>query len=349
MKKALSLLLVLVLALGMSTVAFAATNATKIDYADWSYDDNFLMTAVPYNQQVDGDGTSTIYIPIVKSTNLAAVDTSTTASGGTSGDIKENVFSKSDMGVKLRWSKGSQLLDEAKINKKQSRVEVIFLTKVASIKDIDYKFEVLVTFGSRTLAGGTSTSNTYGTAPTFEGTWSADDRLEEIGDADWFDFDGTAHFKTDTFIRKFEYNFSDLATVHGRALKGVKYWGRAKDEPTDADQDLMIEHSAIVGVIYMNQINVKGVADYVTINDADASIYVYTMDNGQLKYLDRGNANLPYADVYYLAAAELDTDDVEPDDGGYDDGGDDSYVPAEDLGGDDEYPSNPHDNPGTGK
>lgn len=357
MKKALALLLVLVLALSMSTVAFAKQKVKKNDpfngNANW-WDGFNGATDVGEVFAADNDSTD-IVIPLnAANFKWEKVGNTTDARATNSTTLTTTEINDSKIIPKLKATKGSQVIDEVELKKTgwaddNTRIIVNFVYpfKSNNTDGVDFEFKVYLSIDGKQYSKDED-------ALTFTGTYK-NDNDEVDADTDYYYFGDGNIMKPTEFIRVMEGDMGEGVVVNMRALKKAKYWGVANQDLTDDDQELMIKYSTIDQVYHLSNIGIQAVANYVTLDDADPTAYVY---DGDLNYLGRGNARLPFAETYYLAAAELDVDDdadapddLGDEDFGDEDLGDEDYVPGDNTnsGGDDLYPSNVNDNPGTGK
>lgn len=364
MKKALSIVLVLVLALSMSTVAFAKAKITDIGNPWWTVevpeyfgDDATIPVWDVENTDEDrnyhNDG-NILFIPIDGTIADSTVWTVEDNAAEPDAYVTKNVVKSSNMTVKLKASKGGQVIDE---------VEFVY-TNVGTAGEDDYVRDVLkgvnvkfvdpfksnnpdgVNYGIRVYLTLGSKFTTYKDAIYFEGAYINDTDTDIGSGTDYYQFYDYRILKPDVFVRNLEGDLGEGVSVFMRALKGGKYWAYANTDTSDADADIMYKYNSIDAVYHVEQLGLTNVVDYVALNDADPAAYVY---DGDLNYLGRANSKLPLAATYYVSAIELDIDDAdEPDDG--DEGDEDwDYDENSEGGGDDLYPSNPHDNPGTGK
>lgn len=345
MKKVLALTLVLVLALSMSSIAFASDKGEKVVADDWTkelvYFANSPTGAPGSTAAIDGllgddlnvgpdtaDGTDGMYeyetgVYLVDNRSVGAATSAITLEKGDYKNLK----------IKTTFSKGSIIAKDAKLV--NGEVILVFAQDVMAVKDINFRVTLTAQVGGKNMNGGSIS---------YEGTYHV---YEESTDNDWFDFDqGDVYLKTDSYIRNMEFELGEGVSVFGRALKGVSYRGSATVEPDEADEQLMFENPAILAVYHLDQINIKNVAEYVLLNNEGADLYVY---DGDFNYLGKAGEKLDYADTYYLAASELDIDNEVPDEEGDDEEYEIGWGDNSGTGGDDLYPENPHDNPGTGK
>jgi hypothetical protein len=148
-----------------------------------------------------------------------------------------------------------------------------------------------------------------------------------------------------------ELDYGIEATM--RLLKGKDIYLRVSDEMTEEDFDLIDEYEEIEQVYHTYSVNAKAESTKIQLDEDD--YYVYTLEDGELVYVDESSEELPLLDHYYLASSKLDLNyDVdEPDvDEDEDDDDDDTpppppvddYDPVE-LPPLDDYASNPNGGP----
>jgi len=351
MKKVLSLLLVLVLALGMSTTAFASwktdkTQPEKATTMGGGIGGGSLDIGTFSPVKGNGLGKQEFYITIAQTdlgvTKDPGINTwaDTASNGVTKGTVMKADISASKITLKTKISKGSAVFDEVKFEyntvggNKVAQILVEFMKPFKSNNDDGVDFEITPYFvvdGKSWVDNGLTLTGTYGNA------------LNEDVDADTtlFDMSDGDIMKPSEYVKSIELDLGEGVSVFGRAIKGTKYWAVADKDASAAEDEMMVKYG-IDDVYHLQNINVAGIANYVMLNDADPSAYVY---DGDLKYLGQAKEKLAFAETYYLSAKKLDVDDdedIEPDDG-------DDYPVAPPVTGGDGYPENINDNPGTGR
>jgi len=377
MKKVLSLALVLVLVLGMGTMASAAVGSNEKVYKDGTsaifgvYVDDDGVSAIPYNSKPyyyaakDGGGLSTIEAADVNAQDVEKTRTmwftidftdcqvkgKTTDKIATSGLTKSD-FSASKITLKTVVKKGSAAIDVIELDTKDDERMVKFklndTLKSNNTDGVDYEAQFYL------IVDGRHWNNK---AVTVSGTLINED--EEI-DSDYGDYvymgDGSI-IKATSYIKSIECDLDAGVSVFAKMFKDKKYWAVATTDDDDNDNAVMDKYGFDT-VYHLKNVNLAAVADYVLLGDEDSSTYVYAVVNTKndlygsgdgltLKYVGKGDSKLPYADTYYLSTKQIDVEEIdEP----IDDEEITSDVPetSEDLGGDDSYPANVNDNPGTG-
>ena len=159
--------------------------------------------------------------------------------------------------------------------------------------------------------------------------------------------------KAEKYNSKIEVEIGGEVILNTRLFNGRRYWAWAETDWWEkVDDDMKAKYKDIQEVINIDWLGYNDATTTVHLSGfAGDNYWVYSADeDGNLTYLGRSNnKDLPLVAKYYLASRELNIDsDIEPDD---DD--DDEYDDVPEInpitGGDDVYPSNVNDNPGTGK
>ncbi len=357
MKKVVSLLLVAVLALGMSTMAFAAgVKVVKDPTANpGSYTPAYAgsnVTGAPGSQIIDFTDSARAgdekfaEMPLVGGTTTFFTLDSTTATYTATAGLTKAAASQAKVTMKTRISKGSAAIDKIELNYgatgNTARIKVALVNPFVSNNEDGLEFEATAYI----LVDGKSWLDI---APlSIAGTLkNVLDDTNVDKDTTYFDFsDGKTIMKPTELVKSMEYYLGENVSVFGRALKNAKYYAVAKTSTTDADDANILKYD-LDGVYHIKAVNLASVASYVTLGDADATQYIY---DGDMKYLGRGNDHLPYAETYYLSAKELDTDASTDEEEPTDESSDEEPVaPNPGTGADDNYPTNVNDNPGTGR
>lgn len=337
MKKALALLLVVVLALGMSTTAFATVTKSPMQAApDWTGKGGDLG-------EIIADKDISVFF------DLLQADFGTTGWDATyeysSGGVVKTDITKSKLTLRTKIAKGSVAIDEVKFDYsgtaiapntgngtlKTAKVEIAFIHPFKNNNTDGLDFDITI---YPVLDGKAYPDN----GANYTGTYKNNETNVDA-DTYYVDMSYGAIAVVDEYAKEVEYDLGEGVSLFGKAIKNAKYWGVADTEPNEAQDEVMTKYD-IDSIYTMSTIGLAGVCNYVKLNDADPSAYVY---DGNLKYLGRANEKLAYADVYYLSSKQLDVEDEE-------EPADDTDPPEapEDLGGDG-YPDNVNDNPGTGK
>ena len=145
-------------------------------------------------------------------------------------------------------------------------------------------------------------------------------------------------------IKKIEVELDYGLTITTRMVDGRRYYGHVSTDPTTADEAIMDKYPTIEEVYNLKTIGLNPTGDVVRFDDD--SMFAYTLDaNGDLVYLGKTAAALPYFTKYFLSTKALDLPE-------------EAEEPVEDVigpdtdnavtGGDDVVVANANDNPGTG-
>lgn len=338
MKKVLSLVLVAVLAIGMSVVGFAApstkvtgfkgtdTLVTAADaVGDYEFDELYAYTA----QKTVLDLTKIVY----------EGDDADVAAGA----LTTKMLTKGKVTVRTRYSKGKEAIDEVKLNTKDKTVEVKFKKEHVSTKDLDFEFTVYLLFNGK----GETTDGI-----TFTGTFT--NPTEEFDkDTDYIYLADKINAKATENIRGVEIELGNgVKMMDMRLTSGKKYYGTATTETTDAQEDLRVENG-FNEVYTLKTVGLSTTGNYVKI-DLSKSDYVYGYENGEFTFVGMGNELLPYYNEYYVSTTEKDFGGAaeEPEEPGEIEEPDDGDDGEEDLGlggdADEVASNNANFNPGTG-
>jgi hypothetical protein len=357
MKKVLSLLLVLTLALGMSVPALAYDAAMGTGFVDISTAGNVdtdLGDVSPGQSFSFYLATSGFALSNFKTskTEVAASD-AYYAPLATAGIPKmAKVVSR------IRVSKGSNVIDKAELNYEKpnsgyaaavARINVAFIDPFPTTNTDGTAFDFWV---YPVVDGKIQKYDEYGVH--FTGTL----KNEVLAIDSTFDYiDLVTGYIADIkeTIRNVQYGlgpdvtsnntYDDDVVLVGRAVKGQKYWGRATNDLSDTD----IEYMGTYGIEQVFHVTALGGLDKVTnnviLNTATKDDYVF---DGDLQFLGMGDSKtIPFRSTYYIGPkmieAPVDEEPIE----GEDEELDPLVVPPE-TGGDISAPAGIFDNPSTG-
>lgn len=335
MKKVVSLLLVLVLALGMSTVAFAATN--RIDGQLLNLPN---ATGTVFGKTAWVDGGSVHPADVLEVALPANISGSPlfTYDGGRAVGASTSGVSKAEMSkvkVMTRVAKGSKLIDvNVKYNSaKNAYIKIEFNEPWVSndTDGIDFDFTVYLAIGNERFEelGAQITGTLYNRAG-----------AEIDADTDYVNLAGGMISECTEYNKGLEYYLGEGISAFGKAFKGKNYYAYVDKDASDAQSEVMDKYG-IDDIYNVYQSGLAAVVNYVVLDDADPDAYVY---DGNLKYLGQAKEHLPLASTYYLAAKKLDVDEEEPEE---EDGEDAPELPSV-TGGDSEAGFGVNDNPSTG-
>ncbi len=312
MKKALSLLLVLVLAMGMSTVAFAYEVAAETAAGPFGF--NRLQTAagglttvgeIDLGDNIDPDTADTFFAILGDGFDVDFEN-----------DNEENVLASSgtfipwraakDIKLRTRVSKGSPAIrdvqwlerDATGFNK-VAGIRIRYAQRLKTIDEDGVEFEFTV---YPTVDGDTWDYEDKGMV--FTGT-VVNELVEIDGGTRYVDLYNHVIAQAEEAVSDIDYDLGPdendhTVIVHGRAANGASYYGYSTTTSTAAQDKLMSEHD--IDVVYnLDYIGLDRVAKYVTLA-VDPETYVYDAD---LKPLGRGNSELPLSKVYYVSYHEI--------------------------------------------
>lgn len=299
MKKVLSLLLVLTLVVGMSTVAFAAYTVTKTpDTSVTGFNDAVGLSNGEYDFTTVHPGDSKVF-PLATSTSPFEIKEGNPPTATTPTLLKK-VMPK--VVSRIRVSKGSNVIKTAELNwggdAKVARLEVEFIKPFPSnnTDGQEFDFWVYPVVDGKAWDYETYGAHFYGTLENYE--------IEVDEGTDFIDLYNHQIANIQATIRNIEYdlgpdgNASDVILV-GRAIKGQKYWGVANTDISDADDELMNTHD-IDQVYHLDQRGgLDKVTSYVKFANATKDDYIF---DGDLNFLGMGNStSIPYRTTYYIA------------------------------------------------
>ncbi len=332
MKKALCMLLVLVLTLGMSTVAFAAYEVTKTEGAPYGFASLWVGAPAAGRRPVDKDfeindmepDTAQWFYPVASDTAAATGGTYVTGGAPEAFNVTYAPGNEAtrflaaqarglypwkalkDVKMRTRVQKGSSAIRDIQFLETNANnannVAGIRLRSVKHLKDTDedgVDFEILI---YPTVDGNTWDHEEYGF--TISGN-VVNDFVDIDGGTAYVDLYNHMVAVAEEAIKDIDYDLGPqekdhTVIVHGRAANGASYWGYSTTDATTAQEKIMSDHD--IDVVYnLDYIGLDRVAKHVTL-DVDATTYVYDAD---LKYLGRGNSELPLSKVYYVTYNEI--------------------------------------------
>ena len=341
MKKALSLVLAVLMVLGMTSVAFAA-NLEKADFNGGGYtlgDVSLELDEAVKDAYYPGDKVK-VFILVRE----AGVDTIL----GTADDVISPLaktavdYLKLTAQVKVAGSNTyiKNTSPSIKYNTaKEAYFEIEFIKPFVSTSSKD--FEITAYLRENKSQSGietviNSTFKNYG---------------QTVVDGDDYVYGVDYRVITaDDNIRKIEVELDYGLTITTRMTEGKKYYGHVSMDPTSGDEAIMDQYPTIVEVYNLKTIGLNPAGDVVRF--ADDAMFAYTTDaDGALVFLGKTNKALPYFTKYFLSTTELNLPVAEVEEP-------EEVVPEIDpigpgtdnaaTGGDDVVVANVNDNPGTG-
>lgn len=344
MKKVLALVLVAVMAIGMSATAFAATAAeydTQEHELGYSYEpesntknklDENSGNSWTFENDVNPQDEQKVYIELNHGMFSGTDNKATNPDGAL---LNASDVRKSKITVRTQVQGGSKVLKEIKIDGKKGRIEVAFVEEWVSTKEQDFEILVYLTVDGKRFDGE---------GLTLVGTL-ANDLIEVHEEFDYVDLSQGSVAEAIDFVDKIEVDLGNGVKMFTKFFKSKKYYGTATREPDEAADIVMKQYPDIDNVVIMKVVGLNSTGDIVKLDTDYSNYYVYNKD---MQYVGQSNEMLPYSSVYYLANKQLDVaDGEEPTD-------DDGDEPDEDDGtnpgtGGDNASNNANANPGTGR
>lgn len=298
MKKLLSVLLAIILAAGMSAVAFAApASSSKITgfKGTWSGEQSNLGELSPQKNKKE---IVLAYFSPADFEWSGTAKSSLALSDLSSGKIKLRYVIRSG---KKAISSVRIGLDKNKSNTQSYNKPAILLTLASpfmSLSEIDFEIDVYV-YGQ-----GQGSQTQYG----INATGTMKNFVEEIEKGDTYLDMSEGHIaQFNATCRNFEFQLSDNMSIWGTGLAKKKYWAYADYEPTEQDMAIMVKNKSITDSITLSTLTFNPDLVTVKFHDLSASIgYVYTVDSsGKLLLLGKANTALPVVSKYYLSTKEI--------------------------------------------
>lgn len=132
---------------------------------------------------------------------------------------------------------------------------------------------------------------------------------------DYVDLSSGCIAEAEEFNENIEADLGNGVSIFTKFFKGKKYYGTAT-RTDDAKDDIVFEkYPDIDNILHLNTIGLNSTGDVVKLSTDYAKYHVY---DAQFNYLGTADQMLPYSDTYYLANKKLDIEDEEADDAGED-------------------------------
>ena len=344
MKKVVSLLLVLVLSLGMVTMAAA----------DWTAGSNF---GVDSNADFGPQKSDELKIDVPAD---AFPEFSGEAITGSPGVVRS-------VGGVLPWSYGKDARFTVRMRVAKGGAALANGSNSASVGNDGTK--TIVKIGMANPFKNSSTDGVDVDVTVIIKATRGPDKDQEVSGRfeftyanDSINVDGGDHYVNaengiiviaDEYINKLEVELDEGVILNARVFRNRNYWAHVDLDAGEADDDVLRANRTIETVVNLQWLGYSDTATTVNLSDIQGNdFWVYGLnEDGGLVFLGRSRENLELRSKYYLSARELDIDtEFEPEEEGEFDP--EEYEVPEinpETGGDDSYPSNINDNPGTGK
>jgi hypothetical protein len=356
MKRALSLVLVLVLALGMSVTSFAAisVNDDPAKNNDTGFSD-LKKTSDGSSAGIYND-LGTVYAGSPSFTYKLAKGAFSVSAGDKASDSEKavvNTITASNGYLKkalpkvvarTRIAKGSNIIDKIDItynSDKLAQLEVKFVNPFKNNNPDGQEFDIWVfpVVGGKAWDYETKGIN-------FTGTYK-NDCFTVDAQTDYADLYNGYIAKIDANVRNVKFDLGNDITVNAKAYKGQKFWGKANQDVKEADIANMDKYPSIMAVYHLDVLGgLDKAANNVVIASANNEDYIF---DGSLKFLGMGDSkNLPFSETYYVSSKMIEVvSEEEPIEANTDEEAD-PLVLAPQTGGEVSAPAGIFDNPSTG-
>jgi hypothetical protein len=186
---------------------------------------------------------------------------------------------------------GSRVVESVELDASRSRVEVRFVRELASIRKIDFDFDVVLSVNGRRRTD-------Y--PVTFTGTL-ANPEYEVYEDSGYEDISGGEVAEAREYIRSIVLDAGAGVSITTRMMEGDLVYAVASRTPSSEDEDVFAASGSIQDVIHLRTSGVSGSAG-VSLDKEFAGYYVY---DGEGAYLGMGGETLPLRAVYYLSDGKI--------------------------------------------
>ena len=364
MKKVLALVLAVVLAFGMTTVAFAATtqrvrlgfndaglplgqSGAKIDTTEgggWIKDGAFDLAET--NKKIDVDRLAALSV-LPKTELYIPLDTfykglpMTDATGASTYNVNESSLSADK--ILVRWNKMPTAVRDIKIyttkltgdTTARTYIRIRFQEELVAVRANQFDFEIYLNRAGRKEPGSTLTINgevaNEREAPLYEGDTEV--MLE-----------GRIVKATD-YLREVRVGGGNDVYLNTRMFADREYYFNVRVEPKEADLDLMEKNPEIAAVYYLSQYGFTPLNGKIIEFDIYDKYYVY---NKEGQYIGLTTELLPYSPVMYLSEKQIDMGGNAAEEPAGEAPAPSAPAPSNPPMGGDDAASNANDNPGTG-
>ena len=286
MKKALAVLLAVVLTVGFSMTAAAATAKITNISSGAMVDKSGNVFSLEDHEFQPGDQFK-IYFD--KNSFSISNDTTDTV-------ISKTLLDNAKVSVRIAKTKGSEYIKTVEIktetDSSKNRIAYISVEMVDTFnsitaKDIDFKIQLYLDKSRKDevrLMGQMENPVEY---------------VEE--GQDYVSLEGGVVLEALAYIPKIEIDLGDGVIIETRLYTNRKYFGSCTVGITEEDEKVIDRYPEIIEIYRLNTINLNGSGNIVTLM-TDTTMYVY---NKEGKYIGTTDSKLPYSDMYYVAEKKI--------------------------------------------
>ena len=288
MKKLLSIMLAVVLALGLATVGFAASAEDRIVKAIKpidSYNSPDLYSISPgdkiiYPLTADmfswSSGTTGATKGPVTRTQISRAGVRVVASGNNTSAIKN---------VSIKYQNAS-----VTGNKLTAVVEVEFISPLVSTSSKDFDCNLFLQIKNRQPDSRIRMQGTM-----LNKSVSVDSR------DDYVNLSGGKILDAKASIRNMDIDLGNGIALVTNVFSGQKYYGYSSTDITPDDDKVLSKYPSVSTVLKLQTVGLKKTGNYVDLTQYSGS-YIY---NAEGKYLGTGTGYVSYSTVYYLSDKDL--------------------------------------------
>lgn len=212
---------------------------------------------------------------------------------GNKGNLSSAEIRASKIDVRSQIKGGSKVIKDIKLNTKDGRVEVKFVTEFVSTKEQDVEVFVYLTIDGKR-------QDDYGV--TITGTVE-NTEVSVYKDYDYVDLAKGYVAVAEEFVPKIEVDLGNGVSIFTKLFKDKKYYGTATRDADQADDVVFAKYPDIDNVVTLKTVGLNSTGDIVKLATDYSDYYVYDKD---MNYLGQSKEMLPYSTKYYLANKKLD-------------------------------------------
>lgn len=312
MKKLLALLLVAAMVLGMGVTAFAASSTYKIvGFEDGMTLGSYIWFWAGEGPTLDPElsGENTRYYsgeiaPMDEAKDYLYIDidmfewedgNKPSASTPTGWDYRTGTTTirNSRLAVRSSFQSGSKVIKEIKLDPKEGRIEIEYITELVSTGKVEFEFLIYLTIDGKQYRDE---------GVTFIGTMK-NPEINVFKDYDFIDLgEGYVAIAQD-FVPKIQVDIGNGVSIFTKFFKDKKYYGITDREPDEANDVVFKKYPDIDNVLKLKVVGLNSTGDVVKLSTDYAKYYVYDKD---LNFIGMANEMLPFSTTYYLANKKLD-------------------------------------------